>query len=191
MTRKKSAKVEWTRPCEKRGCDCGGYVDTELAVHDTGCAWLRSLTCVSWLPTQTVTALRSRGVEVWRVWVRGTTVPAYYARPAVETLLRATGVWYLPGKVAPPEGWDDFVADLTADARADGLPEALDLLCYTAPKRGNKTKPDAALHWVAEVSKTLPAFDPAGEVRQRLAAQTTAAINTMRKMRLDRVLVGD
>ena len=191
MAKRDAGKRVWERPCEKRPCDCDGFLDAELSVHSKDCAWLRSLCNVSWLPSPTVTALRAAGVEVWRVWERGMTVPTWYARPGLEAVLRATGVWYLPGKVEPASGWVDLCRNLLSDSKADGMPEALDLLCYMGGRRGNKTKLDAAIHWRDRLSETLEPWDAPCKLRGALREQADASAKMLRKYRMENVQVSD
>ena len=183
---------EYVNPCPKSACDCGGQVDPHCGLHSKGCAWLRSMINVTWLPTKTIEALAQEGVELWRVWERGLTTPQWYARPALETVLRASGVWYLPGKVDPPlKGFNTFVGTLISDKREDGLPEALDLICYTAGRKGNKTKVEAMEVWQNALTTALAGFDVSGELRTTLDMACTVSRKALRSYALEKTLVGD
>jgi hypothetical protein len=191
MAEKLEQAIKFVNPCQKRDCDCGGIVDPFCGVHSKGCAWLASLVNVTWLPKKVIDGMRRDRVEVYRVWERGLSTPQWYTRPAVETVLRASGVWYLPGKMDPPGAdFDEFLEQLLKDDRTDGLPEALDLACYTLGKYGNKTKVEAVTHWKTEVERLLAAWH--GEaLRHKLTYHYAASIKVLERLRMARLTVGD
>lgn len=123
-----------------RPCACGGFIDPDLSIHDETCQVFLTRTNLDRMQVQDLRRLREAGIDVAPLFLRGGNKPRWYGRLGVETLWRASGLYYCAGMRQPelPASLHNVLVEALHPNRTDGLEDALDfaLSDFTLP-RGN------------------------------------------------------
>ncbi len=111
-----------------RLCACGGFIDPDLSLHDETCQVFLTRANLDRMHVQDLRRLRETGIDVAPLFLRGGNKPRWYGRLGVETLWRASGLFYCAGLRQPelPASLHNVLVEALHPTRTDGLADALD-----------------------------------------------------------------